>query len=159
MEWVIDILQILIDKKIKITKIIFHSTGTINIQTRFLTKDYNVWITEMKTYKDSLNLEDIKKTLLAQQKTALENGSKLTEKITQNDIDMLECLKDDMKKAKVELVTSGNLSKTTWRLEIRPEFLDLLNEDTRQEETLYWDRKLEWPDNCEAIIKLIKEFK
>lgn len=159
MEWVIDILQILIDKKIRPTKIVFHSTGAINIQTKFLTKDYNAWIVEMKTYKDSLNLEDIKKTLLTQTKTALDNGSTITQAISQEDIYMLECLKDDMKEAKVELKTSRNfITKTAWRLEIRPGFLDLYNEDTRQEATLYWDTNLEWPDNCEEIVEMIKDF-
>lgn len=159
MEWVLDILQILIDKKIKPTKIIFHSTGAINLQTKFLTKDYNAWLIELKTYKDSLNLEDIKKTWLSQQKAALENGSTLNNTISQEDIYMLECLKDDMKEAKVELKTSRNFAKTSWRLEIRTGFLDLYNEDTRQEATLYWDNNLEWPDNCNEIIELIKDFK
>lgn len=159
MEWVIDILQILIDKKIRPTKVVVHNTGTIELQTYFKTKTKNTWFMEMWLDQNGLNISEIKKTWLAQKKAALESGSTTYKAITQDDVWALECLNEQLKEAKVELEADGNLSRTFWKLKLSSEMLEIVNEDKQDSILMTWDNNIDFCENYSEIVEFMKEFK
>lgn len=159
MDWVIDILQILIDKKIRPTKIVIENTGAMKLQTYFKTKTMDTWLIEMWIHQNSLNITEIKKVWLTQKKAALENGSTLYRSISQDDVWALECLNEQLKAAKVELEADGNLKRTFWKLKLNSEMLEVVNQDKQDSILMTWDNNIDFCDNYSEIVEFMKEFK
>lgn len=159
MDWVIDTLQILIDKKIRPTKIVIENTGAMNLQTYFKTKTMETWLMEMRIHQNSLNITETKKVWLTQKKAALENGSTLYKAISQDDVWALECLNEQLKKAKVELEADGNLKRTFWKLKLNSEMLEVVNEDKEDSVLMTWDNNIDFCDDYSEIVEFMKEFK